>query len=269
MAFPWAPVIGLAGNILGGLFGRKKKNKGPTRVTPLQLRMEAEAAGFNPITVLRGASGGGFGQNPEAVPRLSSLDVVGRALGGLAETVRQIDPIEQETRELENELLRQQIRAVSAPPGQKLEGSQWSKVPRVRSVTTSPVVKSRVAPLTQMNEPAPKGMVRAEMTPEPFVPKGQTPFRARLGGNSVNLPSFEENYGEAGELVGGVWNVMDAIATEAGAQISRAGEYFLGDYLSKKEREARARALEEYFAGKRKRPSWYKGPAKPRTSPFR
>lgn len=50
-----APLVGLAGNILGGLFGRSK----PKYVVPdyAKIRERAEAAGLNPLTALQSAPG--------------------------------------------------------------------------------------------------------------------------------------------------------------------------------------------------------------------
>lgn len=286
-------LISAGSSLLGGLFGRKKE-KPPTRVTPLQLRNEALEAGFNPLTVLGASAGGGFGMNPgQTGVGLSSGELIANALSGFGQAFMR-DPVEAETRELERDLLKEQVRAAreasrsigiqasaqagfGAGPKAGLVG--LSAAPRVASA-------GRAAPPASAGPPPIKpgtGMKAEKMSdeygmtnlrPDAFSAGGNVPWRARLGPNAVNLPSVVENYGELGEWIGGVWNAGDYVAWEAGQALAS----YLAEQRRKKDRLERAkdgvqrskrsRELERYYSGRGKAPRWYDGSTKPVYSPF-
>lgn len=278
-------LISAGSSLLGGLFGRKKE-KPPTRVTPLQLRNEALEAGFNPLTVLGASAGGGFGMNPgQTGVGLSSGELIANALSGVGAAFMR-DPVEAETRELERDLLKEQVRAArEASRALGLQGVGQSvsvASPRAALVGlggnrpgAGPGAGRTVAPGAAMKpEKRPDGFGVTKNTPDAFVVGGEVPGRARLGPNAVNLPSWTENYGEAGELVGGVWNMGDYLSYEAGKRI--AG--YIDEQREKKSRlkeakegiarRKRSESLSRYYSGRGSRPDWYEGPTRPNYTPF-
>lgn len=96
-------------SILGSLFGRSKKTeeKTTTRVNYKQMVADAEAAGFNPLTVLR--NGGAAGHTTTTTPALSSPSVLGEALGHVGNFLSNFDPMADERREQEYQLVQAQI----------------------------------------------------------------------------------------------------------------------------------------------------------------
>lgn len=291
-------VLTVGGKLLGGLLS--KKPKAPRRVTPLQLRNEAEQAGFNPLTVLRGAGGGGFGFNPaEPVPAMSSMQVVANALGGVGEAISRFDPMAGETAKQERELIGEQIKIARANRI-KAEREADSQSERARAeieplrersigkgrsvsiVSTSPKRKGTPKPVpvpsVAANEAAnlkkplnngavptskvPLGFTKMTLDPDPLVAAGTgEPVRAKLGPNAISLPTFEENYGEIGEFIGGAWNLGDYAAYWVGKKLANA--------IDDRRRTIETRKLEKYFRGKGPKPSWYDGPAKPKAERFK
>lgn len=104
MAFPWAAALSAVSGI-ASLFGGKKETS--NRVNYKQMVADAEAAGFNPLTVLR--NGGSAGYMQTAHPALSAGEVVGGALGHVGSFLADFDPMADDKRELEAELVRAQI----------------------------------------------------------------------------------------------------------------------------------------------------------------
>jgi len=109
-------LLKVGGSLLGGLLGRKKK--GPSweqQVAQKQqleeqrftwLRKGAEAAGFNPLSVLN-ATGGGMAVNPQAISPLSTRAIVGDAIKELAGSLA--DPMDVERDQLEIDLAKEQL----------------------------------------------------------------------------------------------------------------------------------------------------------------
>ena len=104
-----------ASSLLGGLLGRKSKTQS-TRINFQQLRDDAQAAGFNPLTALKATGGGGNTTTTHG--GLSSMEVIGNAIQDGLGTFLSFDPVAEETKRLENELLAQQVkRYKSGEPG--------------------------------------------------------------------------------------------------------------------------------------------------------
>lgn len=128
-----APALISAGSsLLGGLFGRKKEQT--TRTNFVQLRDDALAAGFNPLTALRATGGGG--NTTTTLPGLSAFEVLADAVGAGVDTYLRLDPIGQKTRDLQNELLQREIETLKA--ARYAGDSSIGRVPSVQS-TRSPV----------------------------------------------------------------------------------------------------------------------------------
>lgn len=104
------PAISAVGGIISSLFGGKKKTE--NRVNYQQMVADAEAAGFNPLTVLR--NGGAAGYMQTAHPGLSSGEVIGQALGHVGNFLADFDPYADDKRELESRLAEAQIANLNA-----------------------------------------------------------------------------------------------------------------------------------------------------------
>lgn len=193
-------LIPAVGQIAGGLLS--KSPKGPSLQS---IRKQALRAGFNPLTVLRNGGGVAAFSGQAYPPQLSSAGVIASALGNAAaEYFREEDPTEKETRQLENDLLREQIAAArrAAVPVQvsPIGPPPFPARPAVAVVPTSP---KRVA------KPDNVGLgVRVEASPDVVV-QADEPTLARLGPNAVSVPSAEEAYGDVGNIVAGIWNAGD------------------------------------------------------------
>lgn len=170
-------IIGAVGSMAGAgisAMGAAKQGRDAKKMareqmayqSPAAIRDRALAGGFNPLTVL--TNGGLQQQMPTPLPTLSSLDAIGRGIGGAAQALASYDPIEVETRELENELLRTQIDTAKANAGHiggfvqaPMEIGQWA-MPSVQSITRSPVEKG--APKLSMAAPTPAPAPRDDWT---------------------------------------------------------------------------------------------------------
>lgn len=156
-------------SLLGGLFGRGSEKRAfkrqqqlaeqqyalaeRYRMTPAKVRDEALEAGFNPITVL-GAGGLQTGVSP-AIPTLTSNNAMQQAMSGVGRGLARAvsGPIEAETRRLENDLLRVQIRAAQNQLDKSTAQQTAFNAARTRNVTTSPVRRG-TAPLARRNDRA-------------------------------------------------------------------------------------------------------------------
>lgn len=104
------PAITAVGGVISSLFGGKKKTE--NRVNYQQMVADAEAAGFNPLTVLR--NGGSAGYMQTAHPGLSSGEVIGQALGNVGNFLADFDPYADDKRELASRLAEAQIANLNA-----------------------------------------------------------------------------------------------------------------------------------------------------------
>lgn len=163
----WPAIIGAVAQIAGAGISAAASSKNASKAakaaagkTPLQIRNEALQAGFNPVTVLTN----GALQQPAGypLPSLSGLDVLGPALSAVGQAFSNYDPVAEETRELENKLLRQQIdlaeEKLIAERLQTQTAPFQNAVPRTRVEPQSPQVRRqpKIPAVAARNAPAPK-----------------------------------------------------------------------------------------------------------------
>lgn len=125
MAFPWAAALSAGTSLVSGLFGRKEEKKRQARAiaearrqehrddTKLQrLVKDAEAAGFNPLTALRGGAGG-FQQVHNPILSLGShggsLAAMAEQIGGSLQSAFDYDPLREEQSQLQTQLMRAEL----------------------------------------------------------------------------------------------------------------------------------------------------------------
>lgn len=97
--------------LIGGLFGGKKEQT--TRTNFVQLRNDALAAGFNPLTALRAT--GGAGNTTTTLPTMSSGEFIAQALGAGIEGYMNYDPYEKQRSQYETEILRKEAERSYTP----------------------------------------------------------------------------------------------------------------------------------------------------------
>ena len=133
------------------------------------IRMLAGATGFNPLTLLQmSPQPGAASATPTmTVPRMSSAQVVANAISDGLAAYQPIDPIETETRELRNELLRAQIREIDL--------NQPTPIGQVPSVSTSSGGGGTVQGRPPLAGPETPVIPRDPDSPPLMVPEGTPP----------------------------------------------------------------------------------------------
>lgn len=176
--------------LAGGLFGRSSAKKDRKemlalqeayRMTPQKIRDEALAAGFNPLTVL-GANAGGQFNSMAVVPPLSSQGVLSEIASTLGNVISSYDPVADETKKLENELLRKQIEQVDAQDGVS-QRTGLGGVPQVRVVETGTIKRNRPATLGDRQ-------TNLAETFEGLSPENQNRMKGAVLGRPIDKPDF-------------------------------------------------------------------------------
>lgn len=179
---PFAPLIGGAVSAVGQLLAPKPKeqvHKTENRINIQQLRDDAEAAGFNPLTIIRGGGLAGYGTSTSTSPALPDMRLSNafQTFGsGIAQW--QFDPYSQRRSEAEIALAEAQI-------------AQWGRTGVGSGMT--------------FQTPKAVGSHPGYADPEPIV-------RARLGlaGNvdpdpgMSNAQEVEDRYGDVASWVYGI-----------------------------------------------------------------
>ena len=134
-----APALQLGGAVLGMIGGRRQEPQNQS-IDFKRLRKEAQRAGFNPVTALQATGGQGFQRGFGS--SMTNLELLGGAMGAAGDFFQATDPINRETRELENELLREQIGLARQDRIARQEGYGFGQVPRVSTTPGSYSVNS-------------------------------------------------------------------------------------------------------------------------------
>lgn len=123
-------ILGAAGSLLGGLFGKKKKAPEKTVTETVvdysKMSANAQAAGFNPLTALRNGGAAGFSTSTTIGPPTVSSD--GGALASIGGALGQafgnfIDPVQRKQRQLDTALVDYQLRQLKQGP--QASGTLW------------------------------------------------------------------------------------------------------------------------------------------------
>ena len=104
-------MIGAGASILGRVLGGGKQET-TSSVDYVKLVKNAEKAGFNPLTALR--NGGAAGFMTTSTPALSAGGVAGEVLGGVGNFLSNFDPMADQKREAEYQLVQAQIGNLNA-----------------------------------------------------------------------------------------------------------------------------------------------------------
>lgn len=122
--------------LVGGLFGRKKRPKAKTLT---DLRNEAQAAGFNPLTALQATGGNGFNNQPQG-PVLSTAEVLANGLGDLAETWFNQDKVERDEQmeRIKLETMQAELENVNARTDALKDRPFGSSIPTYEASDTAP-----------------------------------------------------------------------------------------------------------------------------------
>lgn len=199
------PAIGAIGGVISSLFGGKKKET-TNHVDYKRMVRDAEAAGFNPLTVLR--NGGSAGYMATTHPALSSGERIGGALGHIGNFLADFDPYADQKRELESRLVEATINNLNAqtasifPPAPGKPGS--FNVPTWAAANTEQR-PSRIAGRLSASLPASAG---APQTPTIEAPTVTNPNPISSGlyvdPDQPDAEMYETRYGDSE-----FWNFID------------------------------------------------------------
>lgn len=114
-------LIGGATTLLGGLFGRKKKQEKTTTESVVDYQKmvsNATAAGFNPLTAIRNGGSAGFSTTTTTAPGTSALPGALASLGGILGEAfdKQADPVAKKARQPDTALVDYQLRKRAEVP---------------------------------------------------------------------------------------------------------------------------------------------------------
>lgn len=112
-----APLISAGAGLIGKLFGGKDDNKSSNRVDYKQMVADAEAAGFNPLTVLR--AGGAAGYTTTHHPALSSVNTVGAIAEAVGNFAMNYDANKASREQAEFDLVQAQIANIQTETAQR------------------------------------------------------------------------------------------------------------------------------------------------------
>lgn len=246
----------LFSGLLSGIFGRKSAKKQEARARAAaredyiwerteglkHLVAGAEAAGFNPLTVLRGGGGAGFTQTHAPVLSASAYGAaaLGDALSAGLETGVQAafdyNPLDEEKAELELDIMRGQLRRINQDFVSRVGGAP---------VATGSRYKLGDPALSKMG---PVEVGRVTVTNPHSAGKGWD-----VNPNFADAEMYETRYGDVAQEIGGAANVVaDTLYNQRGrlsrwsASLSRAvdaSDKFLDNWLLKRAVEKKASQL--------------------------
>lgn len=212
-------LIGAGASILGGLFGSKKQ-KTESSVNYVQMAQNAEAAGFNPLTVLRNGGSAGFTSTVHH-PGLSALgDAISSAGSSFGAALdERLDPIAQKKRAVESALYDYQLGALqSAGKPRQMFGDVPTKQGLGRVLQSQPPLSRRSSSSASVPLPGSRSAVRARLG---LADDGSDLFMtedaAKDGHTNLNIPGllhdprtvdadlWEQRYGEPGGIPGAIY----------------------------------------------------------------
>lgn len=198
-------ILGAGASIIGSIFGSKKeKQETTTRVNYSQMVADAEAAGFNPLTVLR--SGGAAGHMTTTHPALSGFNPVGQALQTVGQALANYDPQANARSALETKLLNAQLINI-----------QTDTKARMRSFEVP--VRTGATAVNALGQPIRSAAAQTGLgyqgtpTPGDFSVTNPYPMGVIVDPAVADAQNFEDRNGElAGSIYGGYVVAKDGIA---------------------------------------------------------
>jgi len=110
----WPALISAGATLFGSLFGSgSRKQETVSRVDYKRMVRDAEAAGFNPLTALRNGGAAGFSISTTPAAPLSARLADGLS-AGVSNFLANFDPMADDKREAEFQLVQAQIRNLNA-----------------------------------------------------------------------------------------------------------------------------------------------------------
>lgn len=193
MAIPWGAIIGAGAGLVGKLFGGGDDKKESSRVNYKQMVRDAEAAGFNPLTVLR--AGGAAGYTQTSHPALSSYNPLGAVAEAIGTVAMNYDGEADRRRAAEYDLLQAQLGNIQADTRLKMRSLE---VP----------VRSGSQAVDQTGRPIKSAS--GDLGLPGSISVGDLSVTNPFGAGSVNpaVPDGQhwgDRYGEPGEWLGGAY----------------------------------------------------------------
>lgn len=197
------------GAILGGIgaiasaFGGSKKQETTTtsHVDYRRMVREAEAAGFNPLTALRNGGSAGFSVQSSVTPALSSAHTIANALGEVGSFVQNFDPMADDRKQLEFDLVQAQLENLQANTAATRRSMSFNVPTWTAGETHQRMGSSRGA--------GGKSWDGSPMTPEAMKPASVNPWTKDSGimvdPSAPNAEDWEARYGDGliGDGIGG------------------------------------------------------------------
>lgn len=185
-------LISAGASIVGSLLGGKKSSN---RINYKQMVKDAEAAGFNPLTALRNGGSAGYmqGGNPTALSR------IGDGLGQFGNFIANFDPLQDDKREVEFQLVQAQIANLNADTSNKVK---FGQVPSYTAGNKARVMGEGVAHGQAFKSAAAALPPSAGASQTPTVEKPTvtnpwpTNWDLRVNPGVPDAASFEDRYGE-------------------------------------------------------------------------
>jgi len=196
----WGAVASVGSSLLGGLFGKKKKNESTTTTSYVdyaRMRDDAEAAGFNPLTALRNGGSAGFSVSTSTTPTpLSSPNIGGALSSGVNAFLDSFDPYKDDIREAEYSIVQSQLRALQNDPNRRVGFGgvpSYTATPRAKNPAGS---KSELSPWVK--QPLEAGHAQSSKienttVTNPFPPQ----WNVHVNPNVPDAAAYEERYGDS------------------------------------------------------------------------
>lgn len=145
---------------------------------------DAEKAGFNPLTAIRNGGSAGFTTSTTTSPGLSSAQTIGKALGAAGSFFANFDPMADQKKELEYQLVQAQLENLQADTAMRMKASMGG----VPTYTAGAVKRGAGA----------AALSGAPMTPVVSPPTVTNPWHsANIDPKVLNGDAFEQRYGDA------------------------------------------------------------------------
>lgn len=204
----WIPAAITAGaSLIGSLFGGGGSSSSSTSINLQKLVRQAEAAGFNPLTVLRSGAASGF--MTTHTPALASAQTIARAVEQGVNTFMETG-VNEETRKQEAELLNAQLELIKAQTN-RVKSAPHLGVPRAHGTaragpSTAAALTGRdlepvkgPMPLAGINPAGDANAAAAKVLPATRIPLAPG-VTVDLPAGTPSIDTVEETLGEGASM---------------------------------------------------------------------
>lgn len=201
----WGALIGAGASLLGGLFGGGSKKQETTTTNHVdygRMVRDAEAAGFNPLTVLRNGGAAGFSVSTGTTPATPlSARLADGVAGATQSFLANFDPFKDQKREMEFKLVEAQLANLQADTS--LKTAKFGQVPtytagNMKKTMGSGVAKGQTFKSTADILPASAGASQTPTVEKPTITNPWPPeWGMKVNPNRPDAEAFQTRYGES------------------------------------------------------------------------